>query len=825
MKKVDSVFIEDELVNSYLNYAVSVIVGRALPDVRDGLKPVHRRTLFVMKELNNYFNKSYKKSARIVGDVIGKYHPHGEIAVYDSIVRLAQSFVLRYPLIDGQGNFGSIDGDSAAAMRYTEIRMSKIAGYLLSDLDFSTVDEIFNYDNTEKYPVVLPAMFPNLLVNGSYGISVGVATNIPPHNFSEVMGACIAFINNPSISLQDLMGYIRGPDFPTSGIICGVDGIFNSYKTGKGRIILKGKCETGIHENGDGFIIITEIPYQVNKLLLIDHIALLVKNKKLDGIKIVRDESDKDGLRIYIGLLKGISSGIILNNLYSLTKLQVVFNVNMVALVNNMPKLLGLKSIIKNFIDHRKEVVYRRIFFKLLNCEKKLHLLEGLFVVLYNSISLMEIVRSFDSLDKLKYILFNKVWDLSEIKKLYSDANINNGLFSLMDYKLSKVQVQTVLDLKLSNLVKMEKDKIYNDYLCVVKKLNYYKSILENDKNLLDLIKKEFIFLNNEFFDNRKTIILTDNTELVLKDLVLKEIIIIILSGLGYIKSQLSKNYQVQRRGGKGKLSVFIKSNDFVHDLLVCDTHGVLLCFSTFGKVYWIDLYNFPLSSRVSKGIPIINLLDLKMDETISVMLFVKSYDKNKYVFMVTSKGLVKRVFLNKFENQRSNGLIAINLGLNDVLVDVKIVKSSDEVILFSNVGRAIRFRVEDVRCTSRNSIGITGIKLQKNESVVSIVVVNFDGYVITATNKGFGKKSKITDYPLTKRGGKGVIGIKLDKKNGNVVKVEKVLFGDDLLLITTNGIMSRISIDEISCTGRNTKGVFLINLSKNESLVCIKKI
>jgi len=825
MNNFSSVFIEDELVNSYLNYAVSVIIGRALPDVRDGLKPVHRRTLFVMRELDNHFNKRYKKSARIVGDVIGKYHPHGEIAVYDSIVRLSQSFVLRYPLIDGQGNFGSIDGDSAAAMRYTEIRMSEIAEYLLSDLDFSTVDYVPNYDNTEKCPIILPSMFPNLLVNGSYGIAVGMATNIPPHNLSEVINACIAFLDNPSISVDGLMSYIFGPDFPTYGIIYGVDGILDAYKTGKGRICIKAKVDIELNSSGKSFIIISELPYQVNKARLIERVVSLVKEKKIDGIRLIRDESDKDGLRIFIEVDSGKNPNIIVNNLYSLTKLQNTFNVNMVALVNNVPKLLGLKGFIECFINHRKEIVYRRVRFKFLSLEKKLHILEGLFVVLLNSDFLIKLINAFDSLDNLKKELCEKVWNVANFSGVYDDKKFNSIILKLNKYKLSKIQIQTVLDLRLSNLIKMEKNKIYKEYVSVLDELMSCKFILENEKSLVEIIRDELLFVKDKFGDARRTLIFSDVKKMVLKDFIVKESIIITLSKSGYIKSQLSKNYQVQRRGGKGKLSVFIKPNDFVQNLLVCDTHGVLLCFSNFGKAYWIDLYNFPLSSRVSKGVPIVNLLNLDGNELVNVILFIRSYEKNKYIFMVTKSGLVKRVSLIVFKNQRSNGLIATSFVDNDFLVDVKVVKSSDEIILFSNVGRAIRFKVEDVRCTSRMSKGIMGMRLGENEYIVSLVVLDKIGYIIAATEYGFGKKSKIDDYPLTRRGGKGVRGIRVDTKSGNVVKVEKVLNCDDLLLITTNGIMSRISVDEISCTGRNTKGVFLINLSKKERLVCIKKV
>lgn len=825
MIKFKEVFIEDELIDSYLNYAMSVIIGRALPDVRDGLKPVHRRTLFVMKELNNRFDKGYKKSARIVGDVIGKYHPHGETAVYDSIVRLSQSFVQRYPLIDGQGNFGSIDGDSPAAMRYTEIRMSEFSEYLLYDLDFCTVDYVSNYDNTEKQPVVLPTMIPNLLVNGSYGIAVGMATSIPPHNLTEIVQACLAFLENTDITIDSLMTYVSGPDFPTYGNICGVEGIVDAYKTGRGKVCIKSEVVVEHSDDGRDFIIVKELPYQVNKARLIEKIHYLIKDKKIDGIKLIRDESDKDGLRIFIEVLRGKDSNVILNNLYSLTKLQSVFSVNMVALVNNLPKLLNLRDMIKYFIDHRKEVVYRRTKYKLLKLKDKAHILEGLSVVLLNFDRIIDLITKSRDLITLKSKLSTISWSMSELKQ-----SVSSNVFDFLNlhsesYILSKIQVHSILDLKLVKLLKLERDNIISEYVSLSKDILFHESILNSDKLIIDIIKKELILIRDKFGDVRKTRIVNDIKKLISKDLVLKESIIITLSNNGYIKAQLSEIYQTQHRGGKGKLSVLVKPNDFIQDLLVSDTHSVLLCFSNFGKVYWIDLHNFPLSSRTSKGIPIINLLNLKKGEKISAILSNKSSENYEYIFMVTKKGLVKRVLLDEFRNQRSNGLISIDLSIGDLLIDVKLVKSSDEVILFSNSGRAISFFSKDVRCTSRISKGIIGMRLKDSNSVISLIVLEKNSYILAATENGYGKRTKIDEYPITKRGGKGVIGVRVDKKSGDVVKVEKVFDDDDLLLITTNGIISRIKINEISCIGRNTKGVFLINLSDGERLVSIKKI
>lgn len=824
MIKFKEVFIEDELIDSYLNYAMSVIIGRALPDVRDGLKPVHRRTLFVMKELNNKFDKGYKKSARIVGDVIGKYHPHGETAVYDSIVRLSQSFVQRYPLIDGQGNFGSIDGDPAAAMRYTEIRMSEFSEYLLYDLDFCTVDYVANYDNTEKQPVVLPTMIPNLLVNGSYGIAVGMATSIPPHNLTEIVNACLAFLEESDIGINELMNYVLGPDFPTCGNICGTEGIVDAYKTGRGKVCIKSEVFIERSDDGRDCIIVKELPYQVNKSKLIEKIDELGKDKKLD-IKLIRDESDKDGLRIFIEVLKGKDPNTVLNNLYSLTKLQSIFNVNMVALVNNLPRLLNLKDMIRYFIDHRKEVVYRRTKYKLLKLKDKAHVLEGLSVVLLNFDTIIDLITKSRDLVSLKAKLLTLPWSMGEIKK-----EVSSEIFSFLKtfsepYMLSKIQVQSILDLKLVKLLKLERDNIISEYVTLSKDIIFHESVLNNDQLINDIIKKELIFIKDKFGDVRKTRIINEIKKLISNDFVSKESIIITLSNNGYIKAQLSEIYQTQHRGGKGKLSVLVKPNDFIQDLLVSDTHSVLLCFSNFGKVYWIDLHNFPLSSRTSKGIPIINLLNLKKDESISAILSNKSSENDEYIFMVTKKGLVKRVLLDEFRNQRSNGLIAIDLSSGDLLVDVKLVKASDEIILFSNSGRAIRFFSKDVRCTSRSSKGIIGMRLKEFNSVISLIVLEKKSYILTATEHGYGKRTKIDEYPITKRGGKGVIGVRVDKKSGEVVKVEKVFDDDDLLLITTNGIISRIKINEISCIGRNTKGVFLINLSDGERLVSIKKI
>lgn len=819
MSTLNEVFIEDELISSYLSYAMSVIVGRALPDVRDGLKPVHRRILFVMRELNNTFDKNYKKSARIVGDVIGKYHPHGEVAVYDSIVRLTQPFVQRYVLIDGQGNFGSIDGDSPAAMRYTEIKMSEFSEFLLKDLDMSVVDFVDNYDNTEKQPVVLPTMIPNLLVNGACGIAVGMATNIPPHNLNEVIDACLLFLNTPTnITIDDLMTCVLAPDFPSAGIIFGAEEIKNIYKTGKGRFFLRANTYIESHLN-DSYIVINELPYQVNKSKLLESFHSLLSSGLLDGVKSIRDESDKDGLRICIYLNKSKNIDVILNNLFLKTKMQITYNVNMVALVDNIPKLLSLKSIIKCFLDHRREVVYRRTKFNLLKSQNRAHLIEGLCIIVNNLDKLINlIVKSNDISDiKSKFLLVD--WDYSCISLYKKD-------FLVEEYKFSNIQIQSILDMKLSRLTKLEKENLFEDYIRILKDLSFYNEILNNKNVLESVIKDELVFIKNKFGDLRKTKIIYNTNDILSKDLVVKEFIVITLSSLGYIKAQLLKNYNVQHKGGRGKLAVTLKDNDAIKHSLICDTHSILLCFSNFGKVYWLDLHNFPLSTRQSKGIPVINLLKLDSAEVINVFLSIKNYSDDEYLFMVTKKGVVKKILLTKIKNQRSNGVFVIDLAKDDFLVKVKVVKNSDNVIIFSNLGRAVRFHVKDIKCSNRNSKGVLGIKLALLDFVVSIVIIDVDScYILAVTENGYGKRIKSDEYSITRRGGKGIIGTKINKKTGNLVDVEIVFINNDLLLVSDVGIISRIKVDEITCISRKAIGVSLISLSENEKLVCIKSI
>lgn len=833
MVNIKEVSIEDELTNSYLGYAMSVIVGRALPDIRDGLKPVHRRILYAMKELENYCYKPYKKSARVVGDVIGKYHPHGESAVYESIVRLAQDFVQRYILIDGQGNFGSIDGDSAAAMRYTEIRMSELAEYLIKDLDYNTVDYVSNYDNTEKQPIILPSKFPNLLVNGTSGIAVGMATNIPPHNLSEIINACLAYIDNSNMSIDDFMKYVFGPDFPTYASINGVDGILDAYNSGKGKIYIRARAEIEIDLSNDrSNIVITELPYQVNKSRLIERIAFLIKEKKIIGIRSLRDESDKDGLRIFIELHKNINHAVVLNNLYSLSQLEIVFGINMVALVNNRPKLLNLKDIISNFIDHRKEIVYRKTLFQLEKARNKIHIIEGLCVAILNIDLIIDIIKSLNSISDIKHKLSNIIWDKKNLVDFFTESNLIlckhpefPNCYSDDGYRFSVLQIQSILDLKLYRLAKLEKNKLISEYDNIVNEIKEYLGIIENNNCLMTVIKNELLFIKEKFGDKRRTEIILSNKKISDYDLIPNDDLIITLSNDGYIKAQLLKLYQAQKRGGKGKLGTLIKKDDFISRLLITNTHSTLLCFSNFGRVYWIDLYRFRISSRNSKGIPIVNLLPLKKLEKISAILSINDYNNDKFVFMATKSGLVKRIPLHEFSNQRSNGINIIDLSNNDLLIGVEIVNLNDEVMLFTKGGKGIRFSSDDIRLTGRASKGIRGIKIKDDDFLISLIILKDTNYILTATNRGYGKKTLISEFPLTRRGRSGVIGIRVDNKINYVIGVVAVSNNDELILITNKGVLSRIRTNEISCIGRLTRGVTLINLLNNDFLVCIKKL
>lgn len=820
---VNEIFIETELIESYLSYALSVIIGRALPDVRDGLKPVHRRTLFVMKELNNNFNKSYKKSARIVGDVIGKYHPHGDTAVYDSIVRLSQTFVQRYPLIDGQGNFGSIDGDAPAAMRYTEIKMSEISEYMLKDLDFASVDYIYNYDNTEKYPIIFPSMFPNILINGSYGIAVGMATNIPPHNLTEVMHACLAYLKNPDITLIKLTTYILSPDFPTHGIIHGLNHIATTYSNGKGKIIINAKPSIN-NENKNPYILITELPYQINKIKLLTKIRNLIKEKRLDGIKLIRDESDKDGLRIFIALEKNKNLKIILNKLFSLTSLQNAFNLNMLCLVNNSPKLLNIKTIIKAFILHRNEIIYRRIKHIILKIKHKLHSLEALYLVLFNTHKIIDFITkintSTDFKKQLKVFSFTDIL-LVNLKKFGFFNNYVNKTHNFSD-----IQIQSILDVKLSKLLKIEKKIIINNYILFLKDYLYYKCTLLNNHHLNNIIKKECVFIKNKFNDKRKTKIFLDVEEIKPQDLIEKKIIIILLSKEGYLKIQLVDSYKSQHRGGKGReIHTYTRYKDKLLNFALGVTNNFLFCFSEYGKLYIIKLFTLQLTDKSIRGLLLTNIINIDKADKIKILISLNiDNNKYKYIVMVTINGLIKIMPLHNSMNTKITGIKVINLNILDKLADIKIIDHPTELMIFSNIGRVIRFATNKIKITSRNSQGVISIKLNKNEYVISVIIPDSNCYVLTATENGYGKRSKINTYRLTNRGGRGITAHKITNQTGKLIGAEKIFNNDYLFIATTSGIISKINTKEIPCIGRLGKGVLLIRLFNNEKLINIKR-
>lgn len=816
MTETNKIFLENEIMDSYLSYAMSVIIGRALPDVKDGLKPVHRRILFAMKELNNTFNKQYKKSARIVGDVIGKYHPHGEIAVYDSIVRMSQDFLQRYPLINGQGNFGSIDGDPPAAMRYTEIKMEKITDYLIKDLDFFTVDYINNYDNTQKYPSIFPNMFPNLIINGSYGIAVGMATNIPPHNLSEVLNGCLAVIENKNITIEELTTFIKGPDFPTYGSIQGTEGIIKAYKTGKGKVTIKAKAKLENVNNKD-YIIINELPYQVNKLKLIEKIKYLIREKKITGIKNIKDESDKDGLRISIETVKGYEQKIILNNLFSQTKLQNTFNINMVALVNNLPKLLNLKNIINYFLDHRQEIIYRRSNYILIKLKQKFHITEGLHFILNNIKKIIEIITHSKTIKETKNILFKK--------NILENTSINTHIYGFLfkknsNYTFSKNQINSILDLKLNKLIKLEKQKLLNSYIILLKDLYYYKSLTSNNIFILKIIREELSLLKKKFTDKRRTEIITHEKELNIKDLITNEKIIVILSKDGYIKIKQLKDIITQKRRGKGKLFIKLSKNDKIENLAISNTHNTLICISNLGKLYILNIHEIQQVTKLTTGIPIINLLKLDEKEKINLIIPTDNIKNYLYLIIITKKGIIKKINTNDI---KKNGIRIISL-INDAVCDAKFLQDDSIIILFSNNGKSIKFSSKEIRCTSKKSYGITAMKLKQNETIISLICYKENEDILLSTEKGYGKRTKVSDYPLRHRGGKGVICSLTNEKIGKLKSVESVNKNEDLLLITENGIISRIKVSDISCTSRYAKGVYLIKLDKNEKLINIKK-
>jgi len=836
-KEVLPINIEEEMKQSYLDYAMSVIVGRALPDVRDGLKPVHRRVLYAMRELGNDYNKAYKKSARVVGDVIGKYHPHGDTAVYDTIVRMAQPFSLRYMLVDGQGNFGSVDGDSPAAMRYTEVRMAKIAHELLADLDKETVDFIPNYDESEHEPEILPARLPNLLVNGSAGIAVGMATNIPPHNLTEVINACLAVIEKEDISIQELMDIMPGPDFPTAGIINGARGIAEAYATGKGRIYVRAR--THVEERGKDkeSIIVTELPYQVNKARLLEKIAELVKDKKIEGITGLRDESDKDGMRMVIELRRGEVADVMLNNLYQQTQMQNVFGINMVALVDNQPRLLNLKQVLDAFIRHRREIVTRRTVYELRKAREKAHIREGLAVALENIDPIIALIKTAKNPAEAKEKLISTGWQPGVVTKmlertdsdLSAEASRPDGLSDacgLIDgqYHLSEVQAQAILDMRLHRLTGLEQDKIISEFEELLKLIAELLKILGSADRLMEVIVEELNEIKNQYGDERRTEIISSQEDLTIEDLITEEDVVVTLSHEGYAKSQPITVYSAQRRGGKGKAATSVKDEDFVDKLLVASTHDTILCFSSKGKVYWLKVFEVPQAGRTARGRPIINLLPLESGERINAILPIREYEEDKFIFFATANGTVKKTPLKDFSRPRASGIIAVELRDNDKLIGVELTDGKQDVLLSSSSGKAICFNESDVRAMGRSAVGVRGIKLKDEQEVISLIIAK-GGYVLSATANGYGKRTAMDDYPRHGRGGQGVISVQTTDRNGDVTGAELVQDDDEMMLITSGGTLVRTRIDEVSVMGRNTQGVRLIRLNEDEQLTGIECI
>ncbi|MDZ7662759.1 DNA gyrase subunit A [Thiohalophilus sp.] len=832
-KEVLPINIEEEMKQSYLDYAMSVIVGRALPDVRDGLKPVHRRVLYAMRELGNDWNKPYKKSARVVGDVIGKYHPHGDSAVYDTIVRMAQPFSLRYMLVDGQGNFGSVDGDAPAAMRYTEVRMARIAHELLADIEKETVDYTLNYDETEYEPEILPARIPNLLVNGSAGIAVGMATNIPPHNLNEVINATLAMIDNPDITVQELMGYIPGPDFPTAGIINGARGIAEAYATGRGRIYVRARTKIEEMPNGRERIVVTELPYQVNKARLLERIAELVKDRKIEGISELRDESDKEGMRVVIELRRGEVTEVMLNNLYQHTQMQTVFGINMVALVEGQPQLLNLHQILASFIRHRREVVTRRTVFDLRKAREKAHVREGLAIALANIDQIIALIKAAKNPAEAKEQLMQTLWEPGVVNQMLertgAAASRPEGLapeFGLVDgrYRLSDAQAQAILDMRLHRLTGLEQDKILNEYEELLKQIEELLAILASSERLMQVIRDELVEMRDQYGDERRTEIIASQEDLTIEDLITEEDVVVTLSHEGYAKAQPITAYTSQRRGGKGKAATSVKDEDFVDKLFVASTHDTILCFSSRGKVYWLKVYELPQAGRTARGRPIVNLLPLEEGERINAILPIREYLEGQFIFFATSNGTVKKTPLTDFSRPRASGIIAIELRDNDHLIGVELTRGDQDVLLFSTAGKAICFNEQDVRAMGRSSVGVRGMKLQSDQHVISLIIAS-EGHILTATENGYGKRTPVDDYPRHGRGGQGVKSIQTSERNGEVIGAELVGEEDEIMLITSRGTLVRTKVDEVSIMGRNTQGVKLISLGEGEKLSGIERI
>ncbi len=832
-KEITIVNIEDEMQQSYLDYAMSVIVGRALPDVRDGLKPVHRRVLYAMSVLGNDWNKSYKKSARIVGDVIGKYHPHGDTAVYDTIVRMAQPFSLRYMLVDGQGNFGSVDGDSPAAMRYTEVRMAKIAHEMLADLDKETVNFASNYDDSESEPTVLPARVPALLVNGSSGIAVGMATNIPPHNLGEVISGCLALIENPEISTRELMNFIKAPDFPTAGIINGLAGAYDAYTTGRGRVDIRARSHVEDYNNGTRqAIIVTELPYQVNKARLLEKIAELIKESKIEGISGLRDESDKDGMRMVIEIRRGEVPEVVLNNLYKQTQLRTIFSMNMVAIIDGRPKCMNLKEILHAFVSHRREVVTRRTVYLLRKARERAHVLEGLAVAMSNIDEMILLIKAAKNPAEAKKALLDKTWQGGLVAQLLENVSADSRPEELSDdfglkngeYHLSTVQVAAILELRLHRLTGLEQNKIVDEYKQLLIIIDEYLTILGSRVRLTEVICEELTAIKDEYQDERRTELVADTLSLSEADFITEEDVVVTMSHEGYVKSQRLDDYQAQRRGGRGKSATATKEEDFIEKLVIANTHDTLLCFSSTGKVYGLKVYQLPIASRASKGKPFVNLLSLEKDEQINAMLTVREYSESAFIFMATASGTVKKTPLKEFERQPSKGKVAIKLLEGDTLVGVSVTDGEQQILLFSNNGKANCFKESDVRSMGRNSIGVRGMRLEEGQKIISLITSS-EGAVLNVTENGYAKRTALAEFTCHKRGGKGMIAIQTSERNGQAVAALLVEEHDELMLITNGGVLVRTRVNEINIIGRNAQGVKAIRLGADEKVVGVDKI
>jgi DNA gyrase subunit A len=835
-KETLPISLEDEMRRSYLDYAMSVIVGRALPDIRDGLKPVHRRVLYAMHELSNDWNRPYKKSARIVGDVIGKYHPHGDTAVYDTIVRMAQDFSLRYMLVDGQGNFGSVDGDNAAAMRYTEIRMAKIAHELLADIEKETVDFGPNYDGSEHEPLIMPARIPNLLINGSSGIAVGMATNIPPHNLNEVIDGCFALLQNPELSVDELIDIIPAPDFPTAGIIYGTTGVKEGYRTGRGRVVMRGRTHVeDLERGGRQALIVDELPYQVNKKTFVEKIAELVNDKKIEGISDLRDESDKSGMRVVIELKRGEVPEVVLNNLYKQTQLQDTFGMNMVALLDGQPRLLNLKQMLEAFLRHRREVITRRTVFELRKARDRGHVLEGLAVALANVDEMIAIIKAAPTPPEAKKDLMAKTWKSPVVEEMLKraamEASRPEGLaieFGLKadGYRLSDVQAQEILQMRLQRLTGLEQDKIVNEYKEVMDLITDLLNILATASRVTQMISEELAAIRQQFGDNRRSEIVHNAQDLSLEDLITPQDVVVTLSHTGYIKSQPLEEYRAQRRGGRGKQAAATKEDDFIDKMFVANTHDYILCFSSRGRVYWLKVYEVPQGGRASRGKPIINLFPLEEGEKINAILPVKEFDAEHYVFMATSMGTVKKTGLDEFANPRKSGIIAINLDEGDYLIGAEVTNGTQDVVLVSDAGKAVWFDEEAVRPMGRAARGVRGMKIAKDQQVLSLLVAENDQQtVLVATENGYGKRTVLADFRHSGRGTQGVKAIAISERNGKVVAARLVSDEDEIMLITTGGVLIRTRVKEIRELGRATQGVTLINLGEGEKLSGLEKV